>query len=98
MNVKSLDSYSKILPPLIVTLALMGCASGTPKIEAWAMDEETINRVRLSCHMEFPESTSGSLASLWANKRAILRQSRNCTEAAQLLADQAENRNKVIGN
>ena len=97
MNVKSFGSYSKILLPLTVTLVLMGCASGTTKTEAWTFDQEVIHNVRSNCRSTFVESDGSTMAALWANKRAILQQSRNCTQAANILADQAENRNKVIG-
>ena len=77
---------------------LMGCASGTTKTEAWKFNEETIAAVRKSCSNTFPPAIGGTISELWANKRAIIRQSRDCSEAATTLADQAENRNKVIGN
>lgn len=98
MNAKSYGSYSKILLPLIVTSVLMGCASGTTRTEGWKIDEASINGVRANCSSSFPEAERGDLAGLWANKRAILKNARACSQAANLLADQAENRNKVLGN
>lgn len=77
---------------------MMGCASGTTKTEAWKFKQEPIDAVRENCKTTFPDAASGTLEDLWKNKRSILRQSRSCTEAAQILATQAENRNKVIGN
>lgn len=86
-----------VLLILAVTLMMMGCASGTVKTEAWKFQQETIDAVRTSCKTTFPDATSGTFEKLWENKRSILRQSRSCTEAANVLADQAENRNNVIG-
>lgn len=74
----------------------MGCASGTVKTEAWKFQQETIDGVRTNCKTTFPDASNGTFDKLWENKRSILRQSRSCTEAAQLLADQAEARNKVL--
>lgn len=98
MSGKSFASSKTILLLLIVTLVLMGCASGTPKIEAWKFDEASINGVRTNCSSSFPEAERGDIAGLWANKRAILKSARACSQAANILADQAENRNKVLGN
>ena len=75
----------------------MGCASGTTKTEAWKFDDEVIAGVRGSCSQRFDEANSGLLADLWANKRSILKSARSCAAAANILADMAENRNKVIG-
>lgn len=77
---------------------LTACASGTTKTEAWKFDPESINAVKVACQNTYPDATEGTIKGLWDNKRSILRQSRNCSEAANILADQAENRNKVIGN
>jgi len=83
---------------LILSLTVTGCASGTPKTEAWKFDEETIQKVEAKCTGSFSESSGGKFSALWANKRAILRESRDCAEAARILAEQARNRNKVINN
>lgn len=77
---------------------LMGCASGTTKTEAWKFDEESISAVKTLCTNSYDDAVGGTIKELWDNKRAILRQARNCSEAANVLADKAENRNKVIGN
>lgn len=96
MNVKSLGGWLTILLLLTVTLGLMGCASGTPKIEAWKFDQQVIHDVRKHCGGTYPEAVGSTIGPLWANKTAIVRQGRNCAEAATILADQAENRNKVL--
>lgn len=98
MSAKSLGGWLTILLPLTVTLGLMGCASGTPKTEAWKFPDEHISAVYTKCDTTFPEATGSTVESLWANKRAILKQSRECSNAAKILADQAGNRNKVLGN
>ena len=89
---------TKGLMLLSVGLMLMGCASGTTKIEVLKFDEEVIQKVKEKCTGTFSESSGGELSALWANKRHILRQSRDCSEAANILAGQAENRNRMIGN
>ena len=75
---------------------LMGCASGTVKTEAWKFDEETVSKVEAKCTGTFSESSGGEFSALWANKRAILREARDCAGAARILAQQARNRNEVI--
>lgn len=77
---------------------MMGCASGTPKTETnpWQFKNETIADVKAKCKDVFPTTSDGTIGGLWANKRSILRQSRDCAEAANILAEQAENRNKVL--
>lgn len=75
---------------------MMGCASGTTKTEAWKVDEDTIKEVKTKCTGTFEPATSGTIKGLWTNKRLILRKSRDCSEAANKLAEQAANRNKVI--
>lgn len=83
---------------LLALLTLMGCASGTEKTgEPWKFNEDTIKEVKTKCKNDFEPATSGTLEELWKNKRLILRQSRDCSEAASTLAEQAEGRNKVIG-
>lgn len=81
---------------LLALLTLTACASGTTKIEAWKFSEDTIKEVQIKCTGTFEPATSGTLAELWKNKRLILRKSRDCSEAALKLAEQAENRNRVI--
>lgn len=81
---------------LFALLMLMGCASGTTKTEAWKFNEDTIKEVQIKCTGSFEPATSGTLAELWKNKRLILRKSRDCSEAALKLAEQAESRNRVI--
>lgn len=81
---------------LIVALTLMGCASGIQKTEGWKIEDTIVQEVRDNCKASFPEATSGTIAGLWENKRAILKQSRSCSSAASILADQVENRNKVL--
>ncbi len=76
----------------------MGCASGTTKTEAWKFNEETIQAVEEKCSSTFSYTSGGKIGELWANKRSILAQSRACSQAARLLAEQARNRNEVIGN
>jgi hypothetical protein len=89
------------LPILSVILVMMGCASGIQKtsdhLQNWKIDEEVIKSVKENCSPDFKPATSGTIAGLWENKRLILRQSRACSRAANTLAEQAENRNKVIG-
>lgn len=99
MNEKLTNGLTKIRLPLILSVALtmMGCASGIPKIEVLQIDQEIIKSVKTNCHSDFPPATEGTIKGLWDNKRLILRQSRGCSEAAKILAEQAENRNKVIG-
>lgn len=99
-KLKSYATLPVILVSLlaIVLLTMTGCASGTVKTEAWKFQQETIDGVRENCKTTFPDASGGTITQLWENKRSILRQSRACTEAAQLLADQADNRNKVLGN
>lgn len=86
------------LTVLFVSLMMLGCASGTTKTEGLTFDEATIKSVKESCTDTFKPATSGTIAGLWENKRAILKQARGCSQAANILAEQAENRNKVIGN
>lgn len=64
----------------------------------WRFDEKSIQAVKEKCTGVFDKASGGTFDALWSNKRVILRQSRECSRAAQLLAEQAENRNKVIGN
>lgn len=92
----TLSQIILLLAALSVILVMMGCASGTTKIEAWKFDEDTIKEVQIKCTGSFEPATSGTLADLWVNKRLILRKSRDCSEAANKLAEQALNRNKVI--
>lgn len=80
----------------IAILTLTGCASGTVKTEAWRIDEATINEVKAKCITSFPPATGPTMEELWANKRLILARSRECSTAANILADKAENRVKVI--
>lgn len=88
-----------VLLGLILSSILMGCASGTTKTEeSWKFDEAQIQAVKTKCTGVFDEASGGTFDALWANKRLILRRSRDCSEAARVLAEQAENRNKVIGN
>jgi hypothetical protein len=103
MNVLFLSGLLKIqsVVTLSATLVLMGCASGmtkTEQLQPWKFDEGTIEKVKANCKTSFKPATAGTIEGLWANKRLILRQSRDCSEAANILAEQAENRNKVIGN
>ena len=89
---------SLVLLLLAAILMMMGCASGTTKTDpAWKFPDEDISAVKTNCTTTFPEATSGKFEDLWANKRAILKQARNCANAANTLADEAGNRNKVIG-
>lgn len=100
MKLKSYATWPAILL-LLLLIAISttaGCASGTPKIEAWKFNQEAIHEVRTNCSDSFPDATDGKFVSLWKNKRDILKQSRACSRAATVLADQAENRNKVLGN
>ena len=98
MNVKSLGGLSTTLLLLTVALVLMGCAYGTTKTEAWKFDQQVIHDVRTKCSGTYPDAVQSSLAGLWSNKRQILSKSRACAQAANILADQADNRNKVLGN
>jgi len=86
----------KLIFPLLLSSILMGCASGTPKTGAWKINEETIQAVKAQCTSTFSDASGGTISELWANKRAILAQARACGRAANTLANQAENRNKVI--
>lgn len=76
---------------------MMGCASGTVKTEAWKFPDEHISAVYTKCDTTFPEATGPTFEALWANKRAILKQARECSNAAKIVAEEARNRNKVIG-
>jgi len=92
----TLSQIILLLAALSVILVMMGCASGTTKTEAWKFDEDTIKEVQTKCTGTFEPATAGTFEGLWANKRLILRKSRDCSEAANKLAEQALNRNKVI--
>ena len=61
------------------------------------VDEEIIQAVKTKCTGVFDPATGGTIESLWANKRAILRKARDCARSATVLAEETENRNKVIG-
>lgn len=82
---------------LCASLTMMGCASGTPKIEGFQIDDRFVQAVQQSCVNSYPDASDGTIGGLWANKRIILRRSRDCTEAATTLAEQVANRNKVLG-
>lgn len=102
MKLKSVGTQSKkqimSLLLLSVPFLLTACASGMTRTEGFQIEEHFVSDVRRLCSRTFPDSTSGTIEGLWNNKRAIVRQSRDCTEAATVLADKVENRNKVIGN
>lgn len=85
-----------LLTTLFVVLMMMGCASGTTKTPGFKISEEVIASVKTSCTNTYKPATSGTIAGLWENKRAILKQARECSRNANTLAEQAENRNKVI--
>lgn len=101
MSAMLTTGYSKIkgLMLLSVSLMLTACASGTTRIEeSWKFNEETIQAVKTKCSSTFGDASGGKFSELWANKRAILAQARGCSIAANTLAEQAEARNRVIGN
>lgn len=101
LPLKRLWSSLQAILLLLTALALLGmtgCASGTTKTEGWKFDENTIQEVKVKCTGTFEPATSGTIKGLWENKRLILRKSRDCSIAANKLAEQAENRNEVIGN
>lgn len=81
---------------LSVLSLLTACASGTTKTDLFLIDEEDITAVRAKCTGDFVPATKGTIEGLWDNKRLILRQSRDCSEAANTLAGKAENRNKAL--
>lgn len=99
MRLDGLPLKKQIMSLLLLSVLLLmtACASGMTKTEGLTIDPSYIESVRKNCSASFPPAKSGTVESLWENKRAILRQSRNCGEASRLLADLAENRNKVIG-
>jgi hypothetical protein len=99
MNLKSYDMLRRIpsLLILFVSLMMMGCASGIQRIEGPPIERDVVQAVRDSCKNNFAPAESGFLGSLWENKRAILKQSRSCSIAAQTLAQQVEARNNTVG-
>lgn len=89
---------STILLRLSVSLCLMltACASGTTKTQVPGVPNESVESVRQTCTDTFPLADSGAFERLWFNKRTILKQSRDCTNAARILLDEVEARNKAI--
>lgn len=81
---------------LSVLLTLTACASGMPKTKGLKIEEEYVEAVRKNCTRSFAEAVGGTIKDLWENKRLILTRSRECTSSARILADQVENRNRVI--
>lgn len=88
----------RYLSMLIVSLMMTACAGGMPRTSDLNIDESTISQVEQKCQSSYPTARSGTMEDLWVNKRAILRQARDCAEAARVLAGKARNRNEVIGN
>ena len=90
-----------LMTSLFVILMMMGCASGMPKtqesLKAWKFDESIIKETEEKCTGKFKPATAGTIDGLWENKRSILRDARECARVANILAEQAKNRNKVIG-
>lgn len=68
------------------------------RTEGFQIDAQYIEAVKRQCLGVYHEATKGTIEGLWDNKRSILKQSRDCATHARVLAELAENRNKVIGN
>lgn len=97
---KSVGTQSKKLTTSLLLLSVLSlltaCASGTTRTEGFQIDAQYIEAVKRQCSGVYPGATRGTIEGLWDNKRLLLRRARECAAHARVLAELAENRNRVI--